>query len=331
MATIRDVAALAKVSVATVSRVLNGSAMVSNETKDKVLKAQKELNFVLNASSSSLTKRNSEVVGLLVTDLSDPFFGVMVKACEDTAHANQQIMVVTQGLLDEQRELLGIKSLLSQDCAALVFYPQASSDEVLRKYLRVFSHLVLVNRSLPGFEERCLMLDNQQGMYTGVKYLIALGHRDIAYIGSSQPTTEARQRYAGFEQALSESDLTPNPELVLRVQPNLDGGALAAQELFRKRGQFSAVVCYNDSLAAAVLSSFNTQGLRVPHEVSVLGFDDIFFAPLLSPPLTSIRNPIVEMAKSAVELSSAIYHKRGYRLPEFTTELVIRDSVKAMN
>ena len=328
MATIRDVAKLANVSVATVSRVLNGTAKVSDAAREAVLRARNELGFHLNANAKALAQQESDTLGVLVSDVSDPYFAAMVKASEEVAHKNGKMLIVTQGFHDVNRELRAINSLLSRQCNCLVVHALAVPDLILSRYMRDCPYMILVNRILKGFEERCVNINNSRGMYLIVKELIRSGCRKIAYVNSSHRILDADERLAGYYEALHEAGLEIKSDLVLTEQPYLEGGFVASEKLMAMRGRFDAVACYNDALASAVISSFVREGIEIPSEVSVTGFDDLPLASCLNPSLTTITNPVMEMGRCAAEMSLALYKHEEYTLPEFRTEIVRRESVR---
>ena len=329
MATIRDVAKLANVSVATVSRVLNGSSKVSAQAREAVLKAQRELDFHLNANARTLARKDSEIIGVTVSDLSDPYFGSMVRACENAAHKLGCSLLVCQGLHEEQREIVAIENLLSHHCRGMIVHALTVPDERLSDYMRRVPSMVLINREIPGFEDRCVNIDNEHGEYLAVSQLIAAGHRDIAYVGSRHSILDAKERLAGYQRALKSHNLPLKPSLVVADEPLLDGGVRAAKELISRGVSFTAVAVYNDTMAAGLISVLNEMGISVPDDVSVVGFDDIMLARCLNPPLSTITNPVEEMGEAAVRLSSSLYHKdrQAAALPEFEVRFVSRKSI----
>ncbi len=330
--TIRDVAKLAQVSVATVSRVLNGTAKVSEKARNAVLKAQRELGFYLNANARALAQKDSEVIGVLVSEVSDPYFGVMVRSCEEIAHEHGKALLVAQGFHDPVREQRAIENLLSHQCSGLVIHALSIPDRVLARYMQDFPYMVIINRVLPGYEDRCVNINNFQGMYLSVSTLIKNGHRKIAFINSSHHIVDASERLAGYLCALRDHNLDVNENIIISELPLLEGGARAAQKLMAFRGEFTAVAAYNDTLAASCMTTFENAGIKVPDEVSFIGFDNLFLSSCLTPSLTTITNPVDDMGASATRLSLALYHHDySYKLPEFSTILINRKSIRNLN
>ncbi|MDY6470818.1 MAG: LacI family DNA-binding transcriptional regulator, partial [Succinivibrio dextrinosolvens] len=232
-ATIRDVAKKANVSVATVSRVLNGTAKVSEASKNAVLAAQRELGFYLNANARTLAKKDSETIGVLVSDISDPYFGTMIKSCDMAANAMGKSLLIAQGFYDPQREQKAIDSLLSHQCSGMLVHALAIDDILLSDYMRRFPYIVLINRRLRGFEDRCVIIDNHNGMYDLTNYLIKFGHKKIAYVTSSFGISDAQERFSGFKKACADNNIEINPRLILSVPPSLEGGKMAAEQLMK--------------------------------------------------------------------------------------------------
>lgn len=353
MSTIRDVARLANVSVATVSRVLNGSQKVSQQSRDAVLRAQAELGFSLNVNARTLARQDSEIIGVTVSDLSDPYFGSMVKACENAAQQIGCTLLVCQGFHDAHREIQAIETLLSHRCRGMIVHALNVSDEQLIDYMQRCPTMVLVNRQLkvpghPDIERRCLNVDNTYGEYLVVSKLIEAGHRRIAYAGSCHDIDDAYERLDGYKKALQEHGIPFDSKLVTSDQPSMEGGMMTAQALLPliadcipelqagnikpEELPFSAVAVYNDTMAVGLMSVLSTAGLRIPEDISVTGFDDSILARCYNPPLSTVINPVEEMAEYAVHLADALYKKEADSLarPELNLEFIDRMSVRRL-
>ena len=208
MATIRDVAKRANVSVATVSRVLNGSPKVSESAREAVLLARRELGFYLNANAKALAKQDADVIGLVVSDVSDPYFGIMAKECENAAYEKGNSLLICQVFHDQTRERKAIEKLLSHHCRGIVGHFLTLPDEELKRYMELVPSLVLVNRTLEGFENRCVNVDNRYGEKLAVNELINNGHKQIVYIGSTHKILDRIERESGYREAMEEAGLT---------------------------------------------------------------------------------------------------------------------------
>ena len=331
-ATIKDVALKANVSVATVSRVLNGTAKVSDTAKAAVLKAQRELGFYLNANARTLARQDSQTIGILVSDISDPYFASMIKACDVTANALNKSLLITQGFYDAKREQKALDNLLSHQCSGIIIHVLGISDEVLSDYMKRFPYIVLINRLLKGFEDRCVTIDNEQAMFNVVNYLIEQGHQKIAYVQSEYEVADNTQRLSGYKKALIAHNLEVDDSLILKAHPSLEGGSKVAKELIDiGLNKFTAVACYSDTIAAALMTNLINSGISVPNNVSITGFDNLFLSSCMIPALTTVINPIEQMGKRALELSIALKNgDHSFKLGSFETKLVCRNSVKKL-
>lgn len=335
MTTIRDVARKASVSVATVSRVLNGSDKVSQKSKDAVLAAQKELGFYLNANARALAQRDSHTIGIVVSDVSDPYFGAMIHACDDAIHDKGYNLIVGQGYHNDARERRAIDDLISYQCRGLIVHALALDEPTLRSYLDTVPYMVLINRVIKGYESRCLACDNYQGERLAIDELIAHGHRKIAYINSCHPILDTQERMQGYFDSLRAHDIECDPRLMVSGEPSLEGGASAAQILLQnlKPGEdFTAVACYSDVMAAGLMGVFHNHGLNIPDDISVTGFDNLFLSRCLIPALTTVENPVKLMAEEAIARSLMLYEGQEIAPPHrIDVSLIARDSVRDLN
>lgn len=335
MVTIRDVAKRAQVSVATVSRVLNGSPKVSTKSRDAVLTAQKELGFYLNANARALAQRDSHTIGVVVSDVSDPYFGNVIRSCEDVVHNVGYNLIVSQGYHNIQRERQAIDDLLTYQCRGLVVHALTLSDQELTDYMEKVPYMVLINRVLKGFEERCLTCDNYTGERLAVDELIAQGHTKIAFIGSSHKILDSRERRNGYLDSLKSHGLKSERKLVTSGDPSLEGGAHAATKLLANATpgkDFTAIAVYSDVMAAGVMGVLHQNHYRIPEDISITGFDNLYLSRCLIPQLTTIDNPISTMAQEAIQRSIALYE--GKTIPEphmLEVKLIVRDSIKNLN
>ncbi|QKJ88516.1 Transcriptional regulator [Paramixta manurensis] len=331
MATIKDVAKLAGVSVATVSRVINNSPKASESSRQAVTSAMLQLQYHPNANARALAQQSTETIGLVVGDVSDPFFGAMVKAVDEIAWQTGNFLLIGNGYHNEQKEHQAIEQLLRHRCAALVVHAKKIPDEELAPLMMQVPGMVLLNRMLPGFEKRCIALDDRYGAWLATRHLIQQGHQNIAFICSTHAISDAEDRLQGYYDALKEHHLPCNDRLVAFGEPDEVGGEQAMTELLGRGKNFTAVACYNDSMAAGALAVLSDNGLTVPESMSLMGFDDVLVSRYVRPRLTTIRYPIITMAQQAASLALALANNQP--LPEvtnmFSPTLVRRHSVSA--
>lgn len=311
MVTIRDVAKLAGVSVATVSRVLNNPAIASKEARELVLHAVAALGYRPNANAQALATQSSDTIGVVVMDVSDPFFGALVKAVDTVAQRHQKYVLIGNSYHEAEKERHAIEVLIRQRCNALVVHAKALGDDELSHFLNQVPGMVLINRVIPSYEHRCVSLNNVTGAEMATRLLLSQGHQRIGYIGSNHGIEDDLQRQQGYLTAMTQGTSVamtqtrqPPPES-WRAQgsPDLQGGEAAMVELLGRNLQLSAVFAYNDSMAAGALAVLKENGISVPQDFSLVGFDDIPIARYTSPKLTTVRYPIVSMATLATELA----------------------------
>ena len=311
MVTIRDVAKLAGVSVATVSRVLNNPVIASKEARELVLHAVAALGYRPNANAQALATQSSDTIGVVVMDVSDPFFGALVKAVDTVAQRHQKYVLIGNSYHEAEKERHAIEVLIRQRCNALVVHAKALGDDELSHFLNQVPGMVLINRVIPGYEHRCVSLNNVTGAEMATRLLLSQGHQRIGYIGSNHGIEDDLQRQQGYLTAMTQGTSVtmtqtrqPPPES-WRAQgtPDLQGGEAAMVELLGRNLQLSAVFAYNDSMAAGALAVLKENGINVPQDFSLVGFDDIPIARYTSPKLTTVRYPIVSMATLATELA----------------------------
>ncbi|WP_312072839.1 HTH-type transcriptional regulator GalR [Atlantibacter sp.] len=333
MATIKDVARLAGVSVATVSRVINASPKASDASRAAVQSAMEQLNYHPNANARALAQQTTETIGLVVGDVSDPFFGAMVKAVEQVAYHTGNFLLIGNGYHNEQKERQAIEQLIRHRCASLVVHAKMLPDSELILLLKQIPGMVLINRIVPGFEDRCVALDDRYGAWLATRHLIQQGHTRIGYICSTHSISDAEDRLQGYYDALKEHGLPINDRLVTFAEPDESGGEQAMTELLGRGKQFTAVACYNDSMAAGAMGVLNDNGIDVPSEISLIGFDDILISRYVRPRLTTVRYPIVTMATQAAELAlSLAQNKTPSEVTHlFSPTLVRRHSVAAIS
>jgi Transcriptional regulators len=303
MITIRDVARQACVSVATVSRVLNNSALVSPETRETVMKAVAALGYRPNANAQALATQVSDTIGVIVMDVSDPFFGALVKAVDTIAQQQQKYVLIGNSYHEAEKERNAIEVLIRQRCSALIVHSKALSDGELSDFMAHIPGMVIINRTVPGYAHRCVGLDNVSGAVMATRTLLNHGHQRIGYLASSHQIEDEHLRREGWRRALQEQGIVAPESWIGTGTPDMQGGEAAMVELLGRNPGLTAVFSYNDNMAAGALTALKDNGIAVPQQVSVIGFDDIPLARYTDPQLTTIRYPIVSMAKLATELA----------------------------
>lgn len=329
MATIYQVSKLAGVSLATVSRVMNNNARVSDNTREKVESAMKELGYRPNSIAQSLASNRSNCIGLLVSEIRGPFFGEMMSGVETTLRAAGKHVIITTGHSEIDKEKEGIEFLISRNCDAIILHVEAVSDDYLIELSQGDTPIILVSRLVENLANNCISLDNELGGYLAAKALIDQGHTDIAYIAGPQYKADAFARLSGHKRALREQQIPYNDDLVYFANFNEAGGTEGLKHFINKGTNFSGLVCANDEIASGAMTCAREYGLKLPTDLSVIGFDNVVFAPHLYPKLTTIENPVNHMGNMAAILAlNAAYQKDSLSVQRvFQPSLIVRNSV----
>lgn len=329
MATIYQVSELAKVSLATVSRVVNGSSRVSDKTREKVQAAMKELGYRPNIIAQSLASNRSLCVGMLVSEIHGPFFGQMMSGVESELRAAGKHVIIAAGHSDEEKEKEGIEFLISRHCDAIILHVEAVSDEYLIELSQGEVPIILVSRYVEQLAEQCISLDNEYGGYLATKTMIEHGHREIAYVAGPQTKADAVARLKGHKRALAEHQLTISDDLIFEAEFKEHGGMLALEHFLKLNNNFTALVCANDEMASGAMSYARSHGLHLPDDLSIIGFDNVVFASHLYPKLSTIENPVHQMGQMAARIVlQQVYHVQQEEIQhQFEPMLINRDSV----
>ncbi|WP_111978887.1 LacI family DNA-binding transcriptional regulator [Algibacillus agarilyticus] len=337
MSTITEVSKLAGVSLATVSRVMNGTENVREATKEKVLAAMKELGYRPNAAARSLASNKSNSVGMMVSELHGPFYGPMMSGAERAIRTAGKQFLIVASHADEEQEKKAIEYLLSCQCDALILHCETLSDEYLESLETGDTEVILINRMVKSMHDNCLSIDNVQGSFLATEWLIKHKHNNIACLLGPQVKHDARERFWGYQQALAKYNIPFRPELIEQGEFTQDDGYRVANILLNKNTDLTAIICGNDEMAFGAIQAVNEHGLNVPDDISIIGFDDVSFCAMITPTLSSVINPAYDFG---VEAASRIL-KRVYNIePKFSTskpisevnvpDLVIRESVREL-
>ncbi|OII64739.1 LacI family transcriptional regulator [Streptomyces sp. CC53] len=319
--TLADVAARARVSPATVSRVLNGNYPVAASTRERVLRAVDELDYVLNGPASALAASASDLVGILVNDIADPFFGIMAGAVQSAIGdagsgraGGEKLAVVCNTGGSAERELTYLTLLQRQRAAAVVVTGGAPEDPQhvaalttkCAKLTDAGTRVVLLGRPpVPGDTVTAtLAFDNRGGARQLTEHLLSLGHRRIGYVAGPAERTTTRHRLEGHREALRSAGLPDQPDaLLLHGAYTRASGYAATRELLAREPSLTAVVAANDTVALGACAALRDAGLRIPQDVSVAGFDDLPFSVDAVPSLTTVRLPLYEAGVRAGRLA----------------------------
>lgn len=320
--TIAEVARRAGVSPATVSRVLNGTARVSREKLRAVMQAIEELGYTPSPLAQSLAKGRSYAVGILLPDFGSPFYGPILEAITLELEATPFRPIAVPGHWSLVRELEALDFLKGHRVEALVLLGTSLEESAL-KPLGV--PILAFGQPLTGPGTWSLTLNNREAAYRATRYLLEKGHRQVAHISSHRGGTDVRERLLGYRKAMREAGLAPRV-----VYGNLqeDGGYQAAQELFARFPDTTAIFAANDQTAIGARLYLYERGLRVPEDISLVGFDDIPLAAYQIPPLTTVRQPAGEMGRALAQACKAVLEGKEPTFPKLSLTWVERASVR---
>jgi LacI family transcriptional regulator len=307
-ATMRDVAHHAGVSTATVSRVLAGIGKPRPEVAAAVLAAVSELEYRPSGIARSLKLRSTRTLGLIVTDIENPFFPELVRAADDAAHERGYTILLGSAADDDERAMRYLDLMVDRRVDGLIVASSAVTERHWSWLVRATIPVVVVNAepsALGGVS--VIASDNEAGTRMAVEHLVALGHRSIGYISGPEAYTAARPRLQGFRNACREAGLPPDATPVVPGDARVESGERGVARLLEIQPGVTAICVYNDLTAIGTLGALRARGLAVPDDVSVVGFDDIAAAAWVDPPLTTVVQQKRAMGRLAVErLAQAI-------------------------
>jgi len=330
MVTIKDVAREANVSVATVSRVLNESGPVREETRRRIREVAGRLRFVPHPGARSLITSKTDTLGVLLPDLYGEFFFEVIRGMDETAQRNGFHLLISSSHADKHGIETAMRAMRGRVDGLVAMSPDLDANSLLN--IPTSLPLVLLCSGANGSDLDSLTIRNCHGARAMVRHLIALGHRRIAIIKGAPRNFDAAERLRGYRMALREAGIPPIRSLELDGGFTEMGGYAAAVEILRIEPRPTAIFAANDSMAIGALSALRRSGVRVPGDMAVGGFDDIPLARYMDPPLSSVRVPIFELGARAVEmLLHGVRNKNDHARQRecVSTELVVRLSCGA--
>jgi DNA-binding LacI/PurR family transcriptional regulator len=298
----KDVAKLAGVSVATVSRVLNNKPNVSPELRSKVLEAVEELNYRRDRVARSLRAKTSLIIGLIISDIRNPFFTSVVRGVEDVAYDHGYTLLLCNSDEDPAKERLYIDIMLAERVAGVIISPVAEVDNYSSVLLHAGVPVVAMDRRMRDLEVDTVVVNNVEGVYQAIGYLIEQGHRRIGFIGGPMRTTTGRERQEGYQKALAEHGLELDQALIKIGDFKQDSGYQMACQLLEMDDPPTAIFTANNLMTLGALNAIHEKKLSIPQEVAIVGFDDMSWAQSLAPPLTAVAQPTYELGRTAADL-----------------------------
>lgn len=298
MISIREVAKLAGVSPATVSRVMNGTARVDEEKKQRVLRVIRETGFTPNEVARSLYKKSSKIIGLLTPDIENPFFNQLTKAIEAEAYRRGYRLTLCNSNDDHEKEKENIQMLARMNADGVILI--TNSEDIQSEVEKCKMPVVVLDRLLGKAEEfSYLQSDHYQGGRIATQHLIDCGCRKIVNIRGPQKYSSARERYRGYQDVCNEQGIE---QCCVESHYNFKEGLRSAQTILEQYPDADGIIACNDMVAISVYKVFSKAGIQIPEEVQLIGFDDIELSSLVTPELTTVAQPINDMGKKAIDL-----------------------------
>lgn len=337
--TIKDIAKICGVGVSTVSRAINNHPDINPETKEKIMNIIKEYGYVPNNSARNLKRVDAKAIAVLVKGISNPFFSNMIKVIEEECKKKRYSMELSHIEADEDEVDAALKVVKEKRLRGIIFLGGlfSHSDEKLKKLNVpfVFSTAGSIPENISKNQYSNIGVDDRKESARMVDYLIRLGHRNIAIVvAEAEEESIGKLRLEGYYDALQAHNIPVNPKLIYQTRDDIghfsmENGYLTAKKLIESEEQFSAVYAVADALAIGAIRALLEAGLRVPDDVSVAGYDGIDVSGYISPSLTTIRQPVEEMAKDTVKLLfDIIAGRKDHQHITYEAELLERESTK---
>jgi DNA-binding LacI/PurR family transcriptional regulator len=324
---IKDVAKAARVSHPTVSRALRNSRLVKPETAERIQRIAREMGYRPSAVARNLVTRRTETIGVVVTNIADPFVAGVVAGIEDVANQRGYSVFLANANADPEREVKVVQSFHERRVDGIVVTASRVGALYIPMLARMKVPIVLIDNQHPGEFVHSVMIDNVPASRHATQHLIELGHRRIAYLGDQFGFQSDIDRFSGYRQALQRADLPFLPELVVHGNGSADGGIRAMNTLLALKQRPTAVFCYNDMSALGALRALYDNGLSVAEDLSLVGFDDLPIASYMFPRLTTVRQPKEQMGQMAMESLLKILDGTSAKTNiDVEGELIVRDS-----
>lgn len=335
--TIKDIASYTGFSVTTISLVLNNKAKkIPKSTKDTIFEAVEKLNYHPNQLAVSLVKKRTETIGLIISDVSNVFFSNLAKGVEDECRKKGWNLVLCNTNDKHERDLSYIQVLADKGVDGILFCMSLDSDkkkalESIKLIEKLKLPFVMVDRFLEEADCCSVFVNHKQGGYIAARHLLELGHKRIGCVAGPMRLEDSRDRLSGYENALNEFGIPLRNELIFEGYYNQESGAEAVDYLLDQN--VSAIFSFNDMSAYGVYNRLRKKGLSVPGDISLIGYDDIFFSEILDVPLTTVRQPVYEMGVEAVKqlVEEVENDSNSHKCITFQPNLIIRESTGKYN
>ena len=336
MSTLKEVAERAKVSIATVSRVINSAQLVNPTTRARVDLAIRELNYSPNRVAQRLrsTHSNKRLIGLVLPDIQNPFYVDVIRGVEEFAYQHNFAVMIGNFGQDQKKEKIYLDILQSEEVDGVIAAPSHGKDENIIEVIKNGFSVVCIDRGLVDVDVDVdvVKVNNKEGVFGAIEYLIELGHSKIAHITGHPRIPTTLERVAGYESAMKKHNIAIDRKFIKSSNSDYQSGAQLMTELLELSDPPTAVFTANNLLTLGALKSIHEAGLSIPNDISIIGFDDMYWSMSLNPPLTAVRQSGYDIGKKAAELllQNILNPDRPKKNYVLTTELIVRKSCKRM-
>lgn len=328
--TLTDIAKMANVSKTTVSMVLNNKDIsVSEDTRNKIHKIVKELNYIPNTVARSLSTRKTETIGIILPDIENPFFSEMARAIEDTAEKLNYNVILCNSYNKKSKEEKYVKLLISKLTDGVIFISGGKSEDSLKILEDNKVPFVIVDRYIESSEKyNGVFCSNDQGIALGVEYLYEKGKRNVAFVSGSKKLKEAGLRLDAYNNTAERLGIY-NGDLIVEDEFTLDGGVRSTEKLLSMNNEIDAIFYSSDVMALGGMKYLLKRGYRIPEDISILGYDNIYISALFEPGLSVVAQPIYNMGEEACRLLvKQINGQDEHEVIYLKPHLIERDTVK---
>ena len=325
--TMEDIAEKAGVSINTVSRALNDKPDINGGTKEEILKIAEELNYQPNRFAKGLRSSQTSTLGVIVADILNPFFSALLKGIEKAARKEGYSIIVQDTDEKYANEQSAIQTVLAEQVDGLLISPVQTNEQTIVDLQQSGLPFVLLGRYFKDLDTNFIVTDDVQGATAAIDHLVELGHEQIAIVNGPSHISSSQERLKGYRKAMAHHGLVTPENFIFHDTVTIEQGYENGKRLLSQSNLPTAVFCYSDFVALGVINAAKDMGLRIPKELAVVGYDDIFFSTYLEVPLTTVRIPKYELGKKSFQILKGVLenkkHKTKLKLP---VELIKRES-----
>lgn len=330
--TIKDIAKLADVSIATVSKVVNHKDQnISELTRQRILALIEEHNYVPNRVASSMVTKKTNSIGLIIPDITNPFFPEVARGVEDYANHAGYHVVLCNSDNNPIKEISYIAMLQEKMVDGIIFASSSLKKNISKEFFKFQIPVITVDRDIEDLQTQGkITVDNITGAYTGVSFMIERGYKKILHLTGPLTSKPSADRQEGYKKALKDHNITYDASLFREGNFTTDWGYNGTKEALESEVEFDSIFCGNDMIAIGAIKALNEKGLKVPDDIGIVGFDDIYMATVVTPNLTTICQPNYMMGYKAAEMLIELIEHPQKELEDVVlkTELIIRESTK---